>query len=335
VKAVQFSRFGLGSDVAEVVDAADPGPPGPGEVLLDMLASPINPSDLLNFEGRFGAYAPALPAAAGGEAVARVAALGPGVEHLHVGDRVLAIYGGRGNWRERRRVSAAAMFPLPERAETLQLAMFGVNPGTAWHMLKRYVTLPPGDWVLQNAGNSAVGQHVIRLARRMGVRSVSIVRRAEQMEALTAIGADAVVVDGPDLAARIATATAGGPIRLAIDAVAGESTGVLAASLAKDGAVVIYGLLSGNAARFDAADTLFRNIAIRGFWFSAWFNAASADERRRLYDELTPLLLDGTLAVPIEATYPLTRVREALAHAARPGRKGKIVLTMNDEATKP
>jgi mitochondrial enoyl-[acyl-carrier protein] reductase / trans-2-enoyl-CoA reductase len=330
VKAVQFSRFGPGWEVAEVVDLPDPGLPAPGEVLLDILASPINPSDLLNFEGRFGAYAPALPAAAGGEAVGRIAAVGEGVTHVRPGDRVLAIYGGRGNWRERRRVPAAAMFPLPSAADALQLAMFSVNPGTAWHMLTRFVPLAPGDWVLQNAGTSAVGHHVIKLAARMGARTISIVRRAEHAATLKALGADAVVVDGPDLPARVTTANEGAPIRLALDAVAGEATRTLVASVAKDGVVVIYGLLSGNATQIDAADPLFRNVAIRGFWFSAWFGAASAQERKALYDELTPLLLDGTLAVPVEATYPLPRVREALAHAARVGRGGKVLLTMNE-----
>jgi NADPH:quinone reductase-like Zn-dependent oxidoreductase len=328
MKAVQFSRFGAGWEVAEVVDLPDPGPPSPGEVSVDILASPINPSDFLNFEGRFGAYAPALPAIAGGEAVGRVSALGEGVTHLAVGDRVLAIFGGRGNWRERRCIPAAGMFPLPPGADTLQLAMFAVNPGTAWHMLTRFVTLAPGDCVVQNAGTSAVGHHVIKLARRMGVRTVSIVRREEHVAALTALGADAAVVDGPDLVARIARATDGAPVSLALDAVAGESTGALAASVGKGGAVVIYGLLSGNAARFDAADVLFRDVAIRGFWFSAWFNSVSVAERRKLYDELGPLLLDGTLSAPIEATYPLADVRDALAHAARAGRSGKVLLTI-------
>jgi NADPH:quinone reductase-like Zn-dependent oxidoreductase len=226
------------------------------------------------------------------------------------------------------------MFSLPAGADTLQLAMFGVNPGTAWHMLTRYVTLKPGDWVLQNAGTSAVGRHVIRLARRMGLSTVSIVRRDDDVPALTAIGADAAVVDGPELPARIAAATGGGPIRLALDAVAGESTRALAASVAPAGVVVIYGLLSGNAAHFDAADALFRNVAVRGFWFSAWFSAASAAERKVLYDELTPLLLDGTLAVPVEAAYPLAEVRAALAHAAKSGRGGKVLLVMNETAPK-
>lgn len=330
MKAVQFARCGRPWEVAEVVDLADPGPPEPGEIVIDILASPINPSDLLNFEGRFGAYAPTLPAIAGGEAVGRVSALGEGVTHLRLGDRVLALFAGRGNWRERRRLSAHGLFALPAEADTRQLAMFSVNPGTAWHMLTRFVSLKAGDWVLQNAGTSAVGHHVIRLARRLGVRTVSIVRRVEHVEPLRALGADAVAVDGPGLAERIAELVGAAPIPLALDAVAGASTQVLARAVGEGGVVVVYGVLSGNAAHFDAADVLFRNVAIRGFWFSAWFRSASASERQGLYQELFPLLADGTLTVPIEASYPLDQVRPALEHSARSGRAGKIVLTMNE-----
>jgi NADPH:quinone reductase-like Zn-dependent oxidoreductase len=221
------------------------------------------------------------------------------------------------------------MFPLPPAADTLQLAMLAVNPGTAWHMLTRYVKLAPGDWVMQNAGNSAVGQNVIKLARRMGVRSVNLVRREAQVAPLLALGAHVVLVDGPDLAARVAAATNGAPVRLAFDAVAGEATGRLANCVAKDAVVVIYGLLSGPGAQIEAADILFRNVALRGFWFSPWFATTAPAEKKALYDQLVPLVLDGTINVAVEATYPLTQVREALAHAARPGRSGKILLVMN------
>jgi NADPH:quinone reductase-like Zn-dependent oxidoreductase len=329
MKAVQFSRFGPAWDVAEVVELPDPGPPGAGEVALDILASPINPSDFLNFEGRFGAYAPTLPAAAGGEAVARVAAVGDGVTNVKVGDRVLALYAGRGNWRERVRAKAGGMFPLPPEADALQLAMLGVNPGTAWHMLRGFVALSPGDWIIQNAGNSAVGYHAIKLARSMGVRTVNVVRQEAQVAPLLALGADVALVDGPDLAARVNDATGGGAVRLALDAVAGEATRRLAQCLAPSGVVVIYGLLSSPDAHLDASDILFRDVALRGFWFSAWFRRASAAEKRALYDAIIPRLLDGTIAVAVEATYPLVAVRDALRHASRASRTGKIVLTMN------
>jgi mitochondrial enoyl-[acyl-carrier protein] reductase / trans-2-enoyl-CoA reductase len=325
VRAVLIPRFGLATEVADVVDLPDPGPPGPGQVLLDILAAPINPSDFLVFQGRFGAVPPPLPAAAGGEAVGQVAAVGPDVEHLRVGDRVLALHAGRGNWRQRVLAPATPIRPLPAAADVLQLAMLGVNPATALHMLTRFVSLSPGMWVIQNAGNSAVAHCVVQLARCRGLRTVSVVRRADQVRS----GADFVLVDGPDLAVRVAAATGGAPIRLGLDAVAGEATSRLSRCLAPGGTLVVYGLLSSPDCTVSAADLVFRDITLRGYWFTPWFEQASAEDIAATYAELGSLVLDGTIRVAIEATYPLERVREALAHAARPGRKGKVLLLPN------
>lgn len=248
MKAVRFSRFGPAAEVAELVEVPEPGPPGAGEIVVETLASPINPSEFLSFEGRFGANAPKLPAFAGGEAVGRIVAIGEGVSHVAIGDRVLTQYAGRGSWRERILTKADGMFALPDDIGTPQLAMLAVNPATAWNMLNTFVLLKPGDWVLQNAGNSSVGYNVVRLARRIGARSVSVVRRDDQVEPLLSKGADAVVVDGADLPARIDEAVGSAPIRLAFDAVAGAATRNLANAVAPGGTVVIYGILSGERA---------------------------------------------------------------------------------------
>lgn len=330
MKAVQFSRFGPAVDVAELVEVPEPGPPGAGEVIVEPLAAPINPSEFLSFEGRFGAKAPKLPAFAGGEAVGRVAALGEGVAHLKIGDRVLTQYAGRGSWRERILAKADGMFALPDEIGTPQLAMLAVNPATAWNMLNNFVRLQPGEWVLQNAGTSAVGYNVIRLARRLGVRSVSIVRREDQVDPLLAKGADAVVVDGDDLPARVTEAVGGGPVPLAFDAVAGEATRCLANAVSPGGTVVIYGILSGAGAGLDATDVLFRDVSIRGFWLTVWFRQTPHEDKRELYRQLAAMMADGTLEIPIEATYPMSEVRAALAHAARPHRKGKVLLKINE-----
>jgi NADPH:quinone reductase-like Zn-dependent oxidoreductase len=329
MKAVLVTRFGPGADVAAVEDVPEPGEPGPGEVALDILAAPINPSDFLVFQGRFGAVPPPLPAPAGGEAVAQVAALGPGVTHLAVGDRVLALYAGRGNWRQRVLAPAGPIRALPAGADPRQLAMLAVNPATALHMLTRYETLAPGDWVIQNAGTSAVAHCVNQLARRMGLRTISLVRRAEQVERVQAASGDIVLVDGADLPRAVAAATGGAGVRLALDAVAGEATGRLAHCVSPGGTIVVYGLLSSPTITVAAADLVFRDVALRGYWFTPWFEHASPEDRAALYDELGRLVADGTLHVTIEAVYPLERVRDALAHAARPNRQGKILLAPN------
>lgn len=333
MKAVQFSSFGPGHEVVDFVDLPDPSPPGPGEVLIDILAAPINPSDFVNFRGQFGPVPPALPAMAGGEAVGSIAAVGPGVNHVAVGDRVLALSGGRGNWCQRITAPAFDVTPLPVGADLLQLAMMAVNPATAWHMLKGFVKLAPDEWVLQNAGNSGVGHNVIRIARLMGLQTVSVVRREDLVGSLRAAGATAVVVDGPDLHERVQAAVGGSPIRLAFDAVAGEGTARLARCLARSGTIVTYGLLSSGDCVTRAADIVFRDITLRGFWFTHWFETASFAERSIVYREIGRLIADRVIEVQVERVYPMEKVKEALLHAAKDGRSGKILLLPNPHMT--
>jgi trans-2-enoyl-CoA reductase len=330
MKAIQFARFGEAAEVAELVDIAEPDPPRSGEVLVEVLASPINPSEFLSFEGRFGSYAPQMPAFAGGEAVGRIVAVGAGIDHLKPGDRVLTQYAGRGSWRERLVARAEGMFPLPDDVPTLQLAMLAVNPATAFNMLRNFVDLKPGDWVLQNAGNSSVGYNVIRLAERFGVRTASIVRGESQADQVRAAGGACAIVEGPDLARRVLAAVDGVPPRLAFDAVAGDSTRLLANCVAEGGTVVIYGILSGDRSGIDATDFLFRNVRLRGFWLTVWFKATPHQEKKKVYEELAALMREGTIDVPIEATYPVMRFKDALAHAGRQGRRGKVLLVFNE-----
>ncbi len=328
-QAIRFSRFGKAHDVAEVIDLPDPGAPGEGEVSIDVEAAPINPADLLQFEGKYGAEPPPLPVWAGGEGVGKVTALGPGVTHLKIGDRVMLLFAGRGNWRQKVKAKAGKLFALPP-ADALQLAMLTVNPPTAWLMLTQFVAPQAGAWVIQNAGNSGVGHSVIKLAKTLGLRSISVVRRPELIDELTKLGADAVLVDGPDLAARVAAIT-GKEARpkLGIDAVGGEGTRRLGQSLGDGGVVVNYGLLSGQPCQLDAGEVVFRDVSLRGFWLARWFATATPEQMRETYGKLIGLIANGTIHVEVEATYGLADAAKALAHAAKEGRKGKILFTPN------
>lgn len=328
IKAIRYSQFGKAHEVAELIELPDPGIPGEGEALIDVEASPINPADLLQFEGKYGAAPPPLPVMAGGEGIGIVRAVGAGVTHLKPGDRALLLFAGRGNWRSSLIAKAARLFALPTGVDPLQLAMLTVNPPTAMLMLQNFAKLNSGDWVIQNAANSGVGHSVIALAKRRGLRSINVVRRTELAAELQALGADSVLVDGPDLPARVKALTGSDALpKLAIDAVAGDATGRLAQSLAEGGVVVNYGMLSGQPCAMPPGDVVFRDISLRGFWLARWFATAGPDEMRNVYGELTRLIADGTIHVAVEATYPLERIRDALAHAAREGRRGKILIT--------
>jgi mitochondrial enoyl-[acyl-carrier protein] reductase / trans-2-enoyl-CoA reductase len=328
VLAVQWSRPGDPAEVAEVVELPAPSPPGAGEAQLAPEYSPINPADLLRLQGRYGSIAQALPAFGGGEGVAQVVAVGEGVKHVAAGDRVLVPL-GRGCWRSALNVPAAALFALPA-ADPQQLAMLGINAPTAWQLLHGVVPLRAGDWIVQNAAASAVGRMVIQLAHRMGVRTINIVRGPEQVHALRALGADEVFVDGPALAERVAPELRE-PARLAIDAVAGTATGMLARLLGEGGTVVTYGLLSGEPCAVDARDVVFRDIRHRGFWLARYLTA-DARASRQVYADLLELVGQGVLRTPVAAVYELADVHAALRHAQQPGRGGKVLLRIGTTA---
>jgi trans-2-enoyl-CoA reductase len=324
MKAVQFSRLGRASEVAELVDISEPPAPEPGQVLIEVEVTPINPSDLLHFEGRYAKQLP-LPAFAGSGILGRVAAIGLDVQHLDLGHRVIAVNTERRGWCERFVWPAARVIPV-SGPDPVDLALLAANPPTALLVLEGFGHLQPGDWVLQNAANSSVGVSLIQIAKTMGLRTVNVVRRGQLVDHLAAFGADVTLVDGPDLSVRVAEAVDGGAIKLAIDAIAGEATRRLANCLANGGTVVNYGLLSGKPCEVDAADIVFRDISLRGFWYSRWFASASPAAIKSLFDRLVGMLQAKTLRVPVEASYPIERLTEALAHAAREGRLGKVVL---------
>lgn len=320
MRAVQFSRFGAPEEVVELVDLPDVAP-GPGQVAVDFLAAPVNPADLLNLQGLYG-IVPPLPAIAGLEGVGRVSAVGPDVTHLRVGDRVLL---GGSTWRERHVLPAAGLFSLPSGVPDEQLAMLTVNPLTARALL-REARLAPGDWLIKNAANSGVGRILLALARRAGVRTIAVVRRPGLEDTLKSWGAEAVLVDGPDLPAQVKQLVGDARVPHAIDAIGGAATARLAASVSPGGTVVNYGVLSGEPCHASGVDLIFRDVHLRGFWLATWFRRTAPVEVEAAYAELIDLLVKGEITVPVEATYPLTRVRDALRHAAQPGRGGKIVL---------
>lgn len=327
MKQVRFDAFGVPHEVASCVEVADVGAPGPGEVVVDVLAFPINPADLLTMTGQY-AVRPELPATLGAEGVGRISEVGPEVEDLAPGDRVMIL--GRDNWCQRRRLPAAQVLKVPPDADLLQLAMLKVNPATALLMLRNYVKLAPGDWVIQDAANSGVGTNLIRLARSEGIRTVNVVRREALIRPLEEIGADVVVADGPDLAERVRAATGGAAIRLAIDAIGGEVVLRLADCLAEDGTIVNYGLLSGQPCMLGAHHTIFKGITLTGFWLQRELTQRMSRERIvALYADLAARIARGELEVPIAATYPIERIRDALAHAEQEARGGKILVLPN------
>ena len=326
MKLAQLNAFGIPSQVVDCIEGEEPGAPDADEVTIEMLACPINPADLLIIEGKY-ASKPPLPAGLGIEGAGRVSAVGEDVTGLASGDLVMSL--GRANWAEKLTLKSTEVIKAPDDIDMVQLSMLKSNPATAQLILTDYVTLAPGDWVVQNAANSAVGVNLIRLAKARGLKTVNVVRREHLIKSLQAIGADVVLVDGPDLARQVGAATGGAEIKLAVDAVAGAATERLADCLAEEGTVVNYGLLSGDPCQLRADQAVFKGITLTGFWLVRQMRAMKPAALAALYGDLMERIADGSLHVDVEATYGLDDIKMALQHAGREARCGKVLITPN------
>ena len=324
MRAVQLTAYGDPLEGLEYLNIPTPPAPGPNEVLIGVEFSPLNQSDLLLARGIYGTR-PALPTVIGNEGVGIVLAVGPGVQNVKLGDRVLAPLSSF-TWRERMVLSANGLFALPSGADPQQLAMLAINPPTAALLLSEYVNLKPGDWVVQNSANSGVGRWVIAFAKTRGVKNVNIVRRPELVAELRAIGADVVVVDSPDVAKEIKAAVGQAELRLALDGVSGPATGLLAATLSPHGTLVSYAAMSLAPMSISPLEVIFKPLTIRGFWLGhPEYEVKSASAVK----EAAEMIRSGQVHIPIAATYPLSSIKEAVAHAQR---GGKILLNVAESS---
>jgi NADPH:quinone reductase-like Zn-dependent oxidoreductase len=316
--AIQLTAYGNPVEGLKYVDIPGPEAPGPNQVLVGVEFAPLNQSDLLLARGIYATH-PALPSVIGNEGVGRVLAVGPGVENVQAGDRVLAPLSSF-TWRERMVVSANGLFALPPEADPQQLAMLSINPPTASLLLSEYVNLKPGDWVVQNAANSGVGRWVIAFAKTRGLKTVNIVRRPELVAELRAIGGNVVVVDSPDVSTEIKAAVGPAELRLALDGVSGPASGVLAATLSPHGTLVCYAAMSLGPMSISPLEVIFKPLTVRGFWLG---HPESAAKGGTPVKQAAEMIASSQVHIPVAATYALSSIKEAVAHAQR---GGKILL---------
>lgn len=330
MKQVLIDRYGTPWEVARCADVPDVGAPAADEVVFEVLAFPINPADMWFCRGSYR-LKPPLPATPGAECVGRVTAVGAAVTHVKTGDLVINLQ--RENWAQKRRVKGDDAIPLPAGIDLRQAAMVRINPPTALLMLQDFVDLKPGDWVIQNVANSAVGRLLIVLAKQRGLRTVNVVRRAELGDELKGLGADLVLTDGSDLAQRVAKATseAGGEaaIRLGVEAVGGSATERIVECVATEGTVVHYGSMSGEDPAVGRSHFIYRGVKLTGFMLGRGLAKRSPEKIREIYADLGGQVLAGTLHAPVDTVYPIEKIKEALAHADRGGRNGKILVAPN------
>jgi NADPH:quinone reductase len=334
MKAAVFESFGDTSQVLTVRDVADPMP-GPGQVRVRMIMSPVNPSDLLVVQGLYGVL-PRLPSTPGFEGVGIVDEVGPGVlaRMLNLkGKRVVAINSAGGNWAEMAIIPARQARPVPDDVDDEQAACYFVNPASVLAMARHVLAVPKGDWLLQSAAGSTLGRMLIKLGRHDGFKTLNVVRRHEAIDELKALGGDAVISssDGP-IDEQVRRITGGDGVRHAVDPVGGETgTGVFR-SLGANGRMLLYGTLSGEPITVDPRLVISGPRSVEGFWLGHWMLERSVPGALLLFREIAALIRRDVLRSEIGRVYPLADIKEAVREAGIVGRQGKVLIKIGERS---
>jgi trans-2-enoyl-CoA reductase len=325
IKAIVYQAHGKPEEVLRLEEQKLQAPAA-DEALVRVLAAPINPADLNQIEGKYPIRAP-LPATPGFEGAGVVEKIGGSVQGPAVGTQVILPH-DFGTWREACVLKADKLVAVPNDIAPEQAAMLKINPLTAWRMLHDFVVLQPGDWVIQNAANSAAGRAVIQISRELGYKTVNVVRRAELIEELRAEGGDVVLLDNEDLREAVAAATHGAMIRLALNAVGGESALRLAKIVAPEATIVTYGAMSLRPLTLPNGLLIFKNLHFTGFWVNKWYEQATPAQRNQTFGRIFELAQRGLLQTKVERTYSLGEFAKAVGHAGQGMRDGKVVFRM-------
>jgi trans-2-enoyl-CoA reductase len=323
ISVAVYSTHGNPADVLHI--KTQPWPrPGPDEVVVAMQAAPINPADLNAIEGKYPGKRE-VPAVPGFEGSGIVSEVGKNISNGSVGSLVILPH-DIGTWREACAVKASDLVVVPPEIDPVQAAMLKINPLTAWQLLHGYVELKSGDWVIQNAANSAAGRAVIQIAHAFGYKTVNVVRREELIEELRSEGGDVVLLDHDNLRCVVKDATGGAAICLGLNAVGGESALRLMNCLAPGGTLVSFGAMSLQPLKIPTGLLIFKDLRFRGIWINKWYDNATPAERMETFRPIFEMAQRGLLKTKVEKAYPLSEVKAAVAHAAQGKRSGKIIL---------
>lgn len=303
--------------------------PGPGEVLVKVFASPVNPSDLMFITGNYG-FKKLLPATPGFEGSGTVVDAGSGMMARFMKGRRVACAAADakskgGLWAEYVVTSAQFCVPLSKKVEMEHGATMLVNPLTAWALVDE-ARRGGHRAAVQTAAASALGRMVVRLGRKFSLPIVNVVRRPEQVEVLRALGAEHVLNSsepGFDDELRRVCHKLGATI--AFEAVAGEMSGRVLRAQPQGSRMLVYGGLSLKAAEVDPGSLVYEGKHVEGFWLSSWLRRKNMLSQLRIANQVQKLLA-GELKTEIHARLPLEKAGEGLAQYAANMTAGKVLL---------
>jgi len=276
--------------------------PDQTDVVVEVLESPINPSDINVIEGRY-VFQPSLPAVLGREGVGRVIAVGASVTRCRLGDRVISIapHHRNGFWATHTIADETDWWVVPDFIPTEVATHLAINGLTAYLLLTDCVALMPGDFVLQNAPRSSVAAWVRYFA--------------------TALGLNCVELD------RDSGAIPGSAIRVGLNAVGGDAVAVMSQSLTVGATIVTYGALSKVPPKISNTALIFKEQVFRGFLRSRWVETRGVERTRDAFHQMATLLESRPFMAPDRQTFALPDFREALACVGA-GYRGKVVFRL-------
>ncbi|WP_338873711.1 zinc-dependent alcohol dehydrogenase family protein [Spirosoma sp. SC4-14] len=321
MKSIIFDQVGKPTDILKAVEVPMPEP-GPNEVRVKVIGAPINPSDIMFVQNLYG-IRPKLPSGAGFEGVGIVDALGEGVQ-MRTGMRVS--FTSVGTWADYAIAHQRSLIPVPESISDDMAAQLFVNPFTAYAMVQDS-GVAEGGWLMLTAAGSAFGKMVIQLCKMRGINTIGTVRRDDLNDELKALGLTEVVnVETESLTARVKQITDGAGVACVLDAVGGHTATEALKCIAKGGTLIIYGVLSLQDPSLNAGLLIFRELTVKGFWLTDWMRRVDSQTRQEVAQNVISLLAAGNIQLPVEASYPLDQIGEAIEHAERHGRWGKILI---------
>ncbi|QDT94657.1 zinc-dependent alcohol dehydrogenase family protein [Gimesia aquarii] len=336
MRAIRFEQFGEPAEVLKVCEVEEPIAQE-GEVLVRMLASPLNPSDLLNIRGGYSTR-PDLPATPGFEGVGIVEASGGGLRGtLLKGRRVVVLNRKTGNWADKIVISNQFVIPVSSKLSLEESATFFVNPATAYILVKQILRMPKNQWLLQTAAASAVGKMVIRLGNYYGFQTLNVVRRHGQAEQLKKLGAKHVIVYNSEhdneriLIDQIRKTLGSSEIHFAIDPIGGPTASSIVKVLGERSKFVLYGSLGNAPLEFLSRELIRNGGSIEGFWLARQMELISLPAKIKLVANLTTLIRKGVLSTEIGNIFPLEQISLAVEEAEKTGKSGKVLLSMQQK----
>lgn len=311
--ALQLSSYGQADSLTLTTSSMPVA--GKKEVLLHHLFSPIHPSDLGTIAGSYGQLDP-LPTIPGREGVARIVGVGKGLRSFWINKLV---YINHHCWQTYSIADPEKLVFVSPKISAIQAALLQINPTTAFCLLKKFVKLKAGDWIIQNAANSAVGTAVIQLAKHFGYHTINIVRNKDYIEPLLQLGADKVILN-----------TDSEPIlerpKLGLNAVGDMSVFTIAKSLAPNAKLITFGGMPSQNIKFPTRQLIFNNISMHGFWLHNYTHSLDRIEYSRLIKKIENFALKGIIRPHIHSTFPVQEYQNALLCAANYNKLGKVLL---------